>query len=189
MGHYKDSSYHEHFDDQIGVHEIWYIIFSHSQGACSIISRVCCLLVAHGVDWGSIIARGMACTHDENCKALSTTLNISLPPLPTPSILWAAPLKVAKFMASLALGSDRVYGKGKLKILGRSFADIENDKDAGYRAIQGTRPYTLSYGLSDSPVGLLGMYKACYTVCFEANITSLSLVAGEISRMDPPRRR
>ncbi|KAJ2964745.1 hypothetical protein NQZ79_g393 [Umbelopsis isabellina] len=120
--------------------------------------------VAHGVDWGSILVKVMACLHDENCKAIYTTLNICMPPLPTPSVLWAAPLKVAKFLASLALGSDMVYGPGKLKIMGRSFADIDNDKDAGYRAIQGTRPFTLSYGLSDSPVGLLAWILEKYHV-------------------------
>jgi hypothetical protein len=33
---------------------------------------------------------------------------------------------------------------------------VDKTDNAGYRAIQSTRPYTLAYGLSDSPVGLLG---------------------------------
>lgn len=136
---------------------VYTLLFSQNHFAYASISCIKCFPVAHGVDWGSILVKVMACLHDENCKAIYTTLNICMPPLPTPSVLWAAPLKVAKFLASLALGSDMVYGPGKLKIMGRSFADIDNDKDAGYRAIQGTRPFTLSYGLSDSPVGLLGM--------------------------------
>lgn len=99
----------------------------------------------------------IATTYDTNCKAYHTNFMLVAPPIPTFNNILTQPVKVAKFIACMILGGDAVYGKDKLKILGRSFADIDRDRDAGYRAIQGTRPYSLSYGLSDSPVGLLGM--------------------------------
>lgn len=49
-----------------------------------------------------------------------------------------------------------MYGAGKTVLGGVTFANAERNRDCGYRSIQGTKPYTLAYGLSDSPVGLLG---------------------------------
>ncbi|KAI9493081.1 Alpha/Beta hydrolase protein [Zychaea mexicana] len=109
----------------------------------------------HGSDWGSMIGKWMAMERSVHCKGYHTVMPLCSPPLPTPSFLFSHPVKVAKFLASIALGFGPVYGQGVVKLKGKSFADVQNDRDAGYRAIQATRPYTLAYGLTDSPVGLL----------------------------------
>ncbi|KAI9025959.1 Alpha/Beta hydrolase protein [Phycomyces nitens] len=108
-----------------------------------------------GTDWGALIGKWIAIKKSENCKAFLTTMPVCVPPLPTIKNVLYNPLKVAKFVSSIPLGFDSVYGKDVVRIIGRSFMDVENNPDAGYRGIQGTRPYTLAYSLTDSPVGLL----------------------------------
>ncbi|KAI8136722.1 Alpha/Beta hydrolase protein [Fennellomyces sp. T-0311] len=108
-----------------------------------------------GSDWGSMIGKWIAQNRKAQCKGFHTVLPMVVPPIPSLSNLWNHPIKVLKFLASLGLGFDAVYGRGSTKIKGKSFADVQNDREAGYRAIQGTRPYTLAFGLSDSPVALL----------------------------------
>ncbi|KAI9319743.1 Alpha/Beta hydrolase protein [Dichotomocladium elegans] len=111
--------------------------------------------VLHGGDWGAIIGKYMAATYQRHCKAFHTGLPFCLPPLPTPRNLIFNPLRTVRFFASLLLGFDRVYGKGKTVLNGATFANAEMYYGCGYRAIQGTRPYTLSYGLTDSPTGMM----------------------------------
>ncbi|KAL0089107.1 Alpha/Beta hydrolase protein [Phycomyces blakesleeanus] len=108
-----------------------------------------------GTDWGAVIGKWIAVHRSENCKAFLTSMPLSVPPIPTVKNVMSHPLQVVKFLSSIPLGFDAVYGNGAVKIVGRSFMDVENNNDAGYRAIQGTRPYTLAYSLTDSPVGLL----------------------------------
>lgn len=115
-------------------------------------------IVMHGGDWGAIIGKYIASRYKENCRAFHTNLPLCPPPLPTARNLLFYPFKVAKFFGSLLLGFDRVYGQGKTILNGPTFANAEMNHGCGYRAIQGTRPYTLAYGLADSPVGLLGKF-------------------------------
>lgn len=112
----------------------------------------------HGGDWGAIIGKYIALHHNEHCKAFHTTMPLILPPLPTPRNLLWYPWKVVKFFTSLIVGFDTIYGSGKTVLGGATFANAERNKDCGYRAIQGTKPYTLAFGLSDSPVALLCKY-------------------------------
>lgn len=109
----------------------------------------------HGGDWGSIIGKRMASSHNDNCKAFHATMPLPLLSLPTLKSVILHPFKIIKFFVSLAVGFDRVYGQGKTVLGGATFANAERNKACGYRAIQGTRPYTLAYGLTDSPVGML----------------------------------
>ncbi|KAI8145973.1 Alpha/Beta hydrolase protein [Fennellomyces sp. T-0311] len=111
--------------------------------------------VLQGGDWGGIIGKYMASRYNANCKAFHTGFPMFLPPLPTPRTLLFYPFKLVKFGASLLLGFDRIYGAGKTIINGATFANAEMYDGCGYRAIQGTRPYTLAYGLTDSPLGLM----------------------------------
>ncbi|KAI9482520.1 Alpha/Beta hydrolase protein [Zychaea mexicana] len=111
--------------------------------------------MVHGSDFGTMVGKWLAVKHPQQCKGFHTATSGCMPPIPTPGFLWSHPLKVANFMASIALGMDTVYGRGSSKIKGRSFVDVENDPELGYCAIQSTRPYTLAYGLTDSPMGLL----------------------------------
>ncbi|KAG1398767.1 hypothetical protein G6F58_011254 [Rhizopus delemar] len=109
----------------------------------------------HGGDWGAIIGKTIAVNHSDSCKAFHTTMPMVLPPIPTPRNILFHPFKVAKFLVSLVVGFDWIYGKGNTRLGGATFANAERDKGCGYRAIQGTRPYTLSFGLTDSPAGVL----------------------------------
>lgn len=109
-----------------------------------------------GGDWGAIIGKYTAANHSDNCKAFHTNLPFFLPPVPTPRNLLFHPLNVVKFFSSLLLGFNWVYGQGKTVLNWATFANAELYHGCGYRAIQGTRPYTLAYGLSDSPLGMMG---------------------------------
>ncbi|CAO3698378.1 unnamed protein product [Rhizopus stolonifer] len=109
----------------------------------------------HGGDWGAIIGKQVATQYTKNCKAFHTTMPLIPPALPTLNNLVFHPIALIKSFACLAFGLNRIYGSSKDEYKEFSFGNAEVDSDAGYRAIQGTRPYTLSYGLTDSPVGLL----------------------------------
>ncbi|KAI8338532.1 Alpha/Beta hydrolase protein [Chlamydoabsidia padenii] len=108
-----------------------------------------------GGDWGAIIGKYTAAHHSDHCKAFHTNLSFFLPPVPSPRNLVYHPINVIKFFSSLLLGFDRVYGQGKTVLNWATFANAELYYGCGYRAIQGTRPYTLAYGLTDSPLGLM----------------------------------
>ncbi|KAI7865558.1 Alpha/Beta hydrolase protein [Spinellus fusiger] len=108
-----------------------------------------------GTDWGSIIGQWIGAHRSENCKSLVMTIPLVYPPIPTFKNIVFRPTKVAKLLASSVMGFDAVYGTGAVKAIGRSFVDVLHDHDAGYRCIQATRPFTLGYGLYNSPVGLL----------------------------------
>lgn len=59
-------------------------------------------------------------------------------------------------MFSALTGFNYGYPEKPKILMGTGFANATWDSDAGYRAIQATRPYTLGFGLTDSPVGLMG---------------------------------
>ncbi|KAI8099964.1 Alpha/Beta hydrolase protein [Halteromyces radiatus] len=108
-----------------------------------------------GTDYGAIIGKYTATNHSENCCGFHTNFPMVLPPIPTPRNLLFHPLNVFKFFGSLVTGFNWMYGQGKTILNWATFANAELYYGCGYRAIQGTRPYTLSYGLSDSPLGLM----------------------------------
>ncbi|KAI8390282.1 Alpha/Beta hydrolase protein [Blakeslea trispora] len=109
----------------------------------------------HGGDWGSIIGLTIATNYNQNCKAYHTNFPLLTPPLPSLNNIISRPTSVLKFLGGMALGFDRVYGPNKVTFGSRYFACVDEDIESGYRAIQGSRPYTLSFALTDSPVGLL----------------------------------
>ncbi|KAJ8651814.1 hypothetical protein O0I10_012606 [Lichtheimia ornata] len=111
--------------------------------------------LVHGSDWGSVIGSSIAVQHKQQCKGYHTVMPMATPPIPTLGNILFHPFKVAKLCASMIVGPESVYGASEFRFKGKNFADVVNDEDAGYRAIQGTRPYTLSQGLTDSPAGLL----------------------------------
>ncbi|KAI7859256.1 Alpha/Beta hydrolase protein [Circinella umbellata] len=109
-----------------------------------------------GSDWGSNIGNWMARNCSEQCKGFHSVMPLCLPPSPKTrfSLLWSHPKAVTKYLISKLIGTRAVYGSG-IEAEELAFADLAADPEAGYRAIQGTRPYTLAFGLTDSPVGLL----------------------------------
>ncbi|KAI8875385.1 alpha/beta-hydrolase [Backusella circina FSU 941] len=119
--------------------------------------------IVHGTDWGSTIGKVMALKYTENCMGFHTNMPIIAPPFPTLSNILSHPLQVLLFLLAIILGFKTVYKNQEVQIF-RDFANADEDEKGGYRAIQGTRPYTLAYGLSDSPVGLLGWMLDCYHV-------------------------
>ncbi|RCI07274.1 epoxide hydrolase [Rhizopus stolonifer] len=109
-----------------------------------------------GTDWGAIIGYSMAQQFPQHCMGFLTSMPTVGPPLPTLTNLINHPFKVFTFIFAILVGMTRVYGEYFKSLESTSFANVDKDMEAGYRAIQSTRPYTLAYGLTDSPVGLLG---------------------------------
>lgn len=102
-----------------------------------------------------MIGKLMAIKYTDHCMGLHTNLPIIAPPFPTLNNLLKHPLQVLLFILAILLGFKKIYKNQDVRLF-REFANADQDDKAGYRAIQSTRPYTLAYGLSDSPVGLLG---------------------------------
>eukprot|EP00035_Acanthoeca_spectabilis_P005179 m.110840 g.110840 ORF g.110840 m.110840 type:complete len:367 (+) comp12905_c0_seq3:35-1135(+) len=88
----------------------------------------------HGGDWGSLIVKSMAVLYPRNVLALHTTMPIGLPP---PAGVTDPPLTRDELVGLQRTADFRKFG-------------------AAYQQIQGSKPQTLAYGLTDSPVGLLG---------------------------------
>jgi pimeloyl-ACP methyl ester carboxylesterase len=86
---------------------------------------------AHGSDWGAAVTSWLAFDHPEALTGIHLTM----------SILSAAPAP-----------DDRPFDAEELAFLERMGARMVNE--TGYQAIQGTKPQTLAYGLTNSPVGL-----------------------------------
>jgi microsomal epoxide hydrolase len=91
--------------------------------------------VAQGGDWGSIISRWLPEIAPE--RLIGLHLNM-LPPWKPRGI--ADPMALATPAERARLEADRA----------------RLPQETGYQAIQGTKPQTLAYGLTDSPVGLAG---------------------------------
>jgi pimeloyl-ACP methyl ester carboxylesterase len=86
---------------------------------------------AHGGDWGAAVTSWLAFDHPQ---AL-TGIHLTLPILSQP----ASP-------------DARPFDDEELGYIGRITAKMQ--KETGYQMIQGTKPQTLAYGLTDSPAGL-----------------------------------
>ncbi|KAI9486481.1 MAG: Alpha/Beta hydrolase protein [Benjaminiella poitrasii] len=129
----------------------------------------------YGTDWGAMIGTCMAQNYSDSCMGFITNMPSAMPPLPTLYNLIFHPFKVILFILSLFVGFDVIYGKNETRNLKTTaYANVDKDETAGYRAIQGTRPYTLAFGLTDSPVGLLGWMLEPYHfwTCFSSNESS-----------------
>ncbi len=88
---------------------------------------------AHGSDWGAAITSWLAFDHPEKLAAI----HLTMPILRDPASLEKQPPD-AEEAAHLQMQGERMIG------------------ETGYQAIQGTKPQTLAYGLTDSPIGLAG---------------------------------
>lgn len=102
--------------------------------------------IIQGGDWGSMIGRMIPINHPENCRAIHLNMVVAAPP----SALYH-PLALGRLILAYVTGFGiHDYGKKMLKRM-KWWMDFES----AYNAIQGTKPQTLSYGLTDSPFGMM----------------------------------
>ena len=88
---------------------------------------------AQGGDWGAIVTAQVAYQHPENCIGAQINMPIGRPPA----------------------GRSPEDFSDEEKAIAAKAAEWQA-QETGYQAIQGTRPQTLAYGLTDSPAGLAG---------------------------------
>ncbi|MDO7843922.1 epoxide hydrolase family protein [Sphingomonas immobilis] len=86
---------------------------------------------AHGGDWGGVVTSLLAMEQPEGLSAIHLS-----------GATQSAPWSFAE--APLDAAEEAYLGKMRARMMA----------EAGYQTIQGTRPVTLSYGLTDSPAGL-----------------------------------
>lgn len=89
--------------------------------------------VAQGGDWGAVITRWLGADHAERLVGLHVNMMFAFPAADDPD----------------PMGGVTEADQGRFATAGARIAD-----GTGYMAIQSTRPQTLAYGLTDSPVGL-----------------------------------
>lgn len=102
--------------------------------------------VTQGGDWGSVITRTMGHLYPES--VLASHLNF-FPFTPSLSAIIKHPLITASVLGSYF--TDSTSFKTRL-----SRAQEFEKKGSGYSGIHRSKPQTISYGLSDSPIALLG---------------------------------
>lgn len=100
--------------------------------------------MAQGGDWGSLIVRFIAVQFPESCIAVHVNMLASGPP-----VWYKNPLSLA-YLVWWAIWQDKSKVGG---MLGRML--WWQKEEGGYLEIQGTKPLTVSYGLVDSPIGML----------------------------------
>jgi pimeloyl-ACP methyl ester carboxylesterase len=86
--------------------------------------------LAQGGDWGSMITTQIGLQDTERCAGIHLNMVIAIP------------------------GGDDELTEQEQQAMADAMAIMTDG--AGYQQIQGTRPQTLSYGLTDSPAGLCG---------------------------------
>ncbi|KAK7461006.1 hypothetical protein VKT23_008933 [Stygiomarasmius scandens] len=97
--------------------------------------------VAQGGDWGSFISRSIALQFPDACIGVHLNFILGLPP--------SAIRHPFKIMSLLV----RWFTPEEKKKLARMQWWMKSE--SGYSRIQGTKPQTVSYGLLDSPIGML----------------------------------
>lgn len=136
----------------------------------------------YGTDWGAAIGSRMAENYPDHVLGFLTNMMLVSPPSPTLQNLLNHPLKVFMFLISIVLGLGTVYGADYAPLQNFSFANVEKLESSAYRAIQSTRPYTLAYGITDSPVGLLGwMLEPYHAWTFHSADTEISSIPDTIT--------
>eukprot|EP00882_Tetradesmus_deserticola_P002705 GHRQ01002876.1.p1 GENE.GHRQ01002876.1~~GHRQ01002876.1.p1 ORF type:complete len:360 (+),score=146.10 GHRQ01002876.1:93-1082(+) len=102
--------------------------------------------LAQGGDWGAIISRALGLYHPDSCAGIHLNMCLARPCMTNPWHLaqvlnvWLAP------SLPLTISVEEVQGVQAMR-------HFERD-ESGYQNIQGTKPQTLAYALTDSPVGL-----------------------------------
>lgn len=99
--------------------------------------------VSQGGDWGSVVANAMARQKPAGLLAIHVNMPATVPS------------EIAKSLNSGALAPTGLSAKEKVAYNSLSYLYT---KGAGYAGIMVTRPQTLGYGLSDSPVALASFF-------------------------------
>jgi len=97
--------------------------------------------LGQGGDWGSLIQRAIAQRHPESCLGIHLNFVLSVDPSPVKN-----PLTLLRVIL-------RWFTPEEKKLLDRAQWWLKSE--SGYAQIQGTKPQTVSYGLLDSPIGML----------------------------------
>ncbi|KAG8747601.1 hypothetical protein FRC10_000143 [Ceratobasidium sp. 414] len=103
--------------------------------------------LAQGGDWGALVCRAFALYHQDTC--LGTHLNMLIAGLPS---FFKNPWASAKTMLGFA-GLPGGISVDEVNALKEAQTFVENG--LAYYQLQSTRPQTLAFSLTDSPVGLL----------------------------------
>src|SRR5690606_13979900 len=104
---------------------------------------------AQGGDWGYSVCRLLAIHHSDSVAAIHVNNLLIAPPT-----LFKHPMKFLSMVAGMVSGGSIGLTKQEVTIL--KAMEKYYKEEMGYLHIQGTKPASLSYGLTDSPVGLLG---------------------------------
>ncbi|RUS22181.1 hypothetical protein BC937DRAFT_90097 [Endogone sp. FLAS-F59071] len=134
---------------------------------------------AQGGDWGSIISRFLPQLHPAHCRAIH--INMPPPIMPIPWTIWR-PITSLRAFLGMAFGYQYFYSEREARDLADTGKFIKDE--SGYQALQGTKPQTLAYGLSDSPVGLLAWLLEKYHTWTEHSADSEALTAPNVTRDD-----
>ncbi|KIJ34260.1 hypothetical protein M422DRAFT_782904 [Sphaerobolus stellatus SS14] len=105
--------------------------------------------IAQGGDWGAMIIKAMALRHSDSCCGTHTNIVMAAPSFRRDPVKL---IRAALSLLGLPGGYSREEADG-LKDATRKQTPF--DDSMGYMRIQSTKPQTLAYGLTDSPVGLL----------------------------------
>lgn len=106
--------------------------------------------ITAGGDWGAIVGSWIAAHHPESVIGLHVTLMPAMPPEGADPMDGVTPDEKAALRRM-----QRVQTNG-----------------AGYRAIQSTKPQSLAFGLTDSPVGLAGWIIEKFQAWSDGDITT-----------------
>jgi pimeloyl-ACP methyl ester carboxylesterase len=99
--------------------------------------------VAQGGDWGSVVTDAMARQNPSGLVAIHVNMPATVPP------------EISKLLNSGAPAPSGLSAKEKAAYQSLSYL---YSRGAGYAGIMVTRPQTLGYGLSDSPVALASFF-------------------------------
>jgi pimeloyl-ACP methyl ester carboxylesterase len=105
--------------------------------------------IAQGGDWGATLCKVLGQQHSDSCVAIHINMPVAFP-------YEYNPLHLAQLGNALLPVLDRL----PLLLNQREIQNVKDmmatrAKETGYQAIQGTKPQTLGYALTDSPSGLL----------------------------------
>ncbi|KAL3419628.1 epoxide hydrolase [Phlyctema vagabunda] len=106
----------------------------------------------YGCDWGSFVCRALALQYPENVRGTHQNMVLTK----TPSVSYQK-LKFLKLALSVVTGGGVIpgtYSPREVKNLNH-VQKVVLRNEMGYNQMMSTKPLTVSYGLTDSPVGLL----------------------------------